>query len=83
MYPMLRNCICILTALLRLYDKMHESKKQNTFKVTFHLSTAVKIAIILFLCGLLDCIRADLFMNNALYKCRMIKNKMIKKNIYK
>ena len=40
-------------------------KKQNTFD----LSIAVKVTIILFLCGLLNCIRADLFMNNELYKC--------------
>ena len=40
-------------------------KKQNTFD----LSIAVKFTIILFLCGSLNCIRADLFMNNALYKC--------------
>ena len=40
-------------------------KNQNTFD----LSIAVKVTIILFLCGLLNCIRADLFMNNALYKC--------------
>ena len=43
-------------------------KKQNTFD----LSIAVKVTIILFLCGLLNCIRADLFMNNALYKCCII-----------
>ena len=43
-------------------------KKQNTCKVTLDLSIAVKVTIILFLCGLLNCIRADLFMNNALYK---------------
>ena len=41
-------------------------KKQNTCKVTLDLSIAVKVTIILFLCGLLNCIRADLFMNNAL-----------------
>ena len=47
-------------------------KKQNTCKVTLDLSIAVKVTIILFLCGLLNCIRADLFMNNALYKCCII-----------
>ena len=47
-------------------------KKQNTCKVTLHPSIAVKVTIILFLCGLLNCIRADLFMNNALYKCCII-----------
>ena len=62
---MLCNCICILTGL---YDKIHKNhKKQNTCKVTLDLSIAVKVTIILFLCGLLYCIRADLFMNNALY----------------
>ena len=44
-------------------------KEQNTCKVTLDLTIAVKVTIILFLCGLLNCIRADLFMNNALYKC--------------
>ena len=59
-------------------------KKQNTCKVTFDLSTAtlvlfiaVKVTIILFLCGLLNCIRADLFMNNAPYKCCIIKKMYI------
>ena len=66
---MLCNCICILTVL---YDKIHKKKKQNTCKVTLDLSIAVKVTIILFLCGLLNCIRADLFMNNALYKCCII-----------
>ena len=47
-------------------------KKQNTCKVTLDLSIAVKVTIILFLCGLLNCIRSDLFMNNALYKCCII-----------
>ena len=47
-------------------------KKQNTCKVTLDMSIAVKVTIILFLCGLLNCIRADLFMNNALYKCCII-----------
>ena len=47
-------------------------KKQNTCKVTLDLSIAVKVTIILFLCGLLNCIRADLFINNALYKCCII-----------
>ena len=47
-------------------------KKQNTCKVTVDLTIAVKVTIILFLCGLLNCIRADLFMNNALYKCCII-----------
>ena len=47
-------------------------KKQNTCKVTLDLTIAVKVTIILFLCGLLNCIRADLFMNNALYKCCII-----------
>ena len=47
-------------------------KKQNTCKVTLDLSIAVKVKIILFLCGLLNCIRADLFINNALYKCCII-----------
>ena len=47
-------------------------KKQNTCKVTLDLSIAVKVTLILFLCGLLNCIRADLFMNNALYKCCII-----------
>ena len=47
-------------------------KKQNTCKVTLDLSIAVKVTIILFLCGLLHYIRADLFMNNALYKCCII-----------
>ena len=47
-------------------------KKQNICEVTFNLSIAVKVTIILFLCGLLNCIRADLFMNNALYKCCII-----------
>ena len=68
---MLCNCICILTGL---YDKIHKNhkKNQNTCKVTLDLSIAVKVTIILFLCGLLNCIRADLFMNNALYKCCII-----------
>ena len=67
---MLCNCICILTGL---YDKIQRiTKKQNTCKVTLDLSIAVKVTIILFLCGLLNCIRADLFMNNALYKCCII-----------
>ena len=47
-------------------------KKQNTCKVTLDLTIAVKVTIILFLCGLLNCMRADLFMNNALYKCCII-----------
>ena len=47
-------------------------RKQNTCKVTLDLTIAVKVTIILFLCGLLNCIRADLFMNNALYKCCII-----------
>ena len=47
-------------------------KKQNTCKVTLDLSIAGKVTIILFLCGLLNCIRADLFMNNALYNCCII-----------
>ena len=47
-------------------------KKQNTCKVTLDLTIAVKVTIILFLYGLLNCIRADLFMNNALYKCCII-----------
>ena len=47
-------------------------KKQNTCKVTLDLAIAVKVTIILFLCGLLNCIRADLFMNNVLYKCCII-----------
>ena len=47
-------------------------KKQNTCKITFDLSITVKVTIILFFCGLLNCIRADLFMNNALYKCCII-----------
>ena len=47
-------------------------KKQNTCKVTLDLTIAVKVTIILFLCGLLNCFRADLFMNNALYKCCII-----------
>ena len=47
-------------------------KKQNTCKVTLDLSIAVKVTIMLFLRGLLNCIRADLFMNNALYKCCII-----------
>ena len=47
-------------------------KKQNTCKVTLDLSIAFKVTIILFLCGLLNCIRADFFMNNALYKCCII-----------
>ena len=42
-------------------------EKQNTCRISFDLSIAVKITIILFLCGLLNCNRADLFMNNALY----------------
>ena len=70
---MLCNCICILTGL---YDKIYIRiiKKQNTCKVhvTHDLSIAVKVTIILFLCGLLNCIRADLFINNALYKCCII-----------
>ena len=41
-------------------------KKQNTCKVTLDLTIAVKVTIILFLCGLLNCIRADLFMNNVI-----------------
>ena len=41
-------------------------KKQNTCNATLDLSIAVKVILILFLCGLLNCIRADLFMN-ALY----------------
>ena len=47
-------------------------KKQNTCKVTFDLSIAVKVTIILFLCGLLNCIKSDLFMNTALYKCCIV-----------
>ena len=47
-------------------------KKQNTCKVTLDLSIAVKVTIMLFLRGLLNCITADLFMNNALYKCCII-----------
>ena len=47
-------------------------KKQNTCNATLDLSIAVKVTLILFLCGLLNCIRADLFMNNALYKCCII-----------
>ena len=54
-------------------------KKQNTCKVTLDLSIAVKVTIILFLCGLLNCIRADLFMNNALYKCCCIAQRSDKK----
>ena len=47
-------------------------KKQNTCKVTLNLSIAVKVTIILFLCGLLNCIRADVLMNNALCTCCII-----------
>ena len=47
-------------------------KKQNTCNATLDLSIAVKVTLILFLCGLLNCIRADLFMNNALCKCCII-----------
>ena len=65
MYPMLCNCIC-MTKYIRII------KKQNICEVTFNLSIAVKVTILLFLCGLLNCIRADLFMNNALYKCCII-----------
>ena len=50
------------------------------------LTAVVKVTIILFLCGLLNCIRADLFMDNALYKWCIIKNtkiQMVLKNIHK
>ena len=65
---MLCNCICILTGL---YDKIHKNHKE-TEHMQSNLSIAVKGTIIVFLCGLLNCIRADLFMNNALYKCCII-----------
>ena len=72
MYPML----CILTVL---YDKIHKSHKGADYrtqscKMTFDLSTAVNVTTTLFLCRFLNCIRADLFINNALYKCCIIKN---------
>ena len=64
------NCIRILTGL---YDKIHKNHKETKhMQVTLDLSIAVKVTIILFPCGLLNCIRADLFMNNALYKCCII-----------
>ena len=69
-YPMLCNCICILTGL---YDKIHKNHKEtehmqsNTWSVNSCQGHNHFVSL-----WIIKLLRADLFMNNAPYKCCII-----------